>query len=481
MTLNFHISPPLFEALQQAVRETGRNLFVVGGTVRDFLLGRAIADLDLAVDTRAVEFAGRLTRLLPGAVCVLLSRKEDTARVVWQNQVVDLAGFRKESVCIEEDLAKRDFTINAMAVPFGAVTATGPEHALIDPTGGRRDLAARRIHLTAPAALDDDPLRMVRAFRFAAVLDFTVSQECRRNIAEKAAAVATVAGERTHGELDAIMDSGRAFQTVTDMGRHGLLQYILPEVTAGQGVTQPQSHHHDVYHHLLATLSCMEEIVRIPDRFFPDRQEIVTFVAQPRNRLSLLWAALLHDVGKPLVRDVRANGKITFHKHEQQGVALVETIGSRLRWSRERTKKVSHLVALHMRPLHLVNSTAPGEKISRRAAYRLIKAAAEELPGLFLLSLADCLSAKGAEKPDYIEEQLVALYNDLMEQHHLSIQQALTGPPLVTGRDLIELFGLTPGPLFAVLLQEMEKERACGIVSTREQALELLRSRFSTT
>ena len=465
-------------ALPQAIHDLagrfGVSVFVVGGTVRDWLSGKEPRDLDLAVSGAALDFAAALAREL-GGTYVLLDEDEKTARVVWRAFVVDIAGFRGGAKEIDRDLVQRDFTVNALAFPFPPqLTSVPDQRQLIDPAGGLTDLRAGIIRALGPACLVDDPLRLLRAFRFFAETGFVIEPRTWQWISEYLPLIHTVSPERISYELDCIMASRRAFDAMRLLKQSALLGELLPELQQGAGIIQPTSHHLDVLDHNLEALRWMERIVAQPADFYPDQgQELVQYLDQDKRAVWLKWAALFHDLGKPAALRM-AGERITFYNHERIGAELFAALARRLRWSREKFERIGSLVALHMWPFHLSNVRRKRGAVTARACLKMYKAAEGELAGLFLLAMADSLAGQGPDKPAGMENELATLFTQVLEVCKTQVAPVLAGPRLVTGKDLIAM-GLAPGPLFKDILAEVEKAQVEGVVQDRAQALDMVR------
>lgn len=456
-----------------AVQEGGVDLFLVGGTVRDWLLGRPAADLDLACSISARETAARLRRELGGGTVVDLSGEagEEAVRLVWRGFQVDLASFRYGVATVQEDLRRRDFTVNAIAVPLGSLVAGGTAQ-LLDPAGGVADLR-RGLLRHLPGAFADDPLRLLRGYRFVATLGFTLDKATREAVSAGAAAITGVSAERVTFELRGIFLSSATSATLRLMDEDRLLPQLLPELYHGRGIDQPGFHHLDVLGHSFLALARMEEILARPSSFYPGHGERLSrYLADGEAALRLKWAALFHDLGKPATRRLPEDGagRVTFYRHDSEGERIFCLFAERSRWSREQTSAVARLIAMHMHPFHLCN-VGRSAAVSARAILKLCRRAGELLDGLFLLAMADSLASLGAEKPPHMEEELRQLLGRVRELYEERIDEALHGPPLVNGRDLIDHFGLTPGPLFAELLDQVTAARVEGVVGDRASAL----------
>jgi len=475
--------PPWLQAeLGRIWRQIGGEIYLAGGVVRDLLLGARPADIDLTVPVGARRWAERLAAATGGA-CVDLGRVEDVARVVRAQVTIDFAAFRQGADTIAVDLALRDLTVNAiglridplLADPQGAAALRVP---VLDPTGGREDLARRLIRVTGPESFRCDPLRLLRVFRFAAPLGFTVSAQTLALVGQQRALVAAPAPERVAHELDLTLASVHGHAAVSAMAATGLLWAVIPELAAGVGMAQPKSHHLDVWQHNLECLRQMERIVAAPGQFFPGCDELMTaYLAGNRQQLRLKWAALLHDLGKPATAAVKddGSGRITFYNHDQVGAELFAALARRLRWSGEDSQRVAELIAGHMRPFHLAN-IARGGTLSLRAAIRMINKAGDALPGFFLLSMADARAGQGAERIVGMEQELVDLFLHLDNVRVEHVEPVRTGPPLLTGRDLIELLQLAPGPIFKAILGAVAEARMEGTVQDQAGALQLAKS-----
>lgn len=463
--------PLLLRAISQSAG--GRELYLVGGVVRDALGGNTAHDIDIAVAFDAIKLARALARKL-GAAFVLLDREEGVARVVWQGFNIDLADFHDKSETIIADLSKRDFTINAMAVNFSCYQDGHAE--IIDPCGGLDDLDKGIVRVISPTAFSADPLRLLRAFRFAATLDFSIETETIAAIRNRSELITRPSPERISHELELIMAGRRAAITFAEMADCGLLRHIFPELQKGLGMAQPASHHLDVFFHNMAALDWMEKLQEDPGRFFPENltKQITDYLSVPQAGVRLKWAALFHDLGKPACHAIR-NQRITFYNHDQVGAREFIKIADRLRWSRDNIKIISLLIKLHMWPFHL-NNARKKTGLTAKACLRIFKAVGPELPGLFLLTMADSLAGQGLKRPPDMEKELVDLYCEIDRICRQQIKPVLDAPRLLTGRDLIKL-GLRPGPVFKTILDSLEQAQVSGKITDRSQALDYLRKK----
>jgi poly(A) polymerase len=456
--------------LRQLAAARFLRVYLVGGSVRELALGRAVQDLDLAVTAQTLDLARDLAAAL-GGTYVLLDEDERTARVVWEGDILDLAEFRAPT--LKGDLRGRDFTLNAMAVSLDTVLGQAPLE-LIDPWGGLEDLAQGWLRMVAPENFRDDPLRLLRAYRFAATHGFQITPTTTDAIRWWAPEFSRVAAERVHQELFLLLQAPKAVPMLASMEAVGLLGQVFPELEAMKGVEQNGYHHLDVYSHSMATAAAMEEVLAAPETYFGEiAGEMVRYAQTYPKTVLLKLAALFHDVGKPAVQERRSNpDRYTFYYHEKVGSEIFGRVAARLRCSQAEIKTVTTLIQTHMRPFLLLPAFRERE-LSFRALGRLVRAARPELPGLFALAMADSLAGQGPLKPADSEAVLADLAQAAFQflKERLEPQERL--PKLINGHDLIQL-GLTPGPRFRRLLTAVEEAQWEGIIRTREQAMTMI-------
>jgi len=471
---------PVVQALAELTLEKSSPCYISGGTVRDWFLGLQSKDLDITVTNSSFDWARQLAAKLDGTF-VPMDRDEDVARVVWQGTCIDFSSFREGAKTLEEDLLKRDFTCNSLAVLFPRQVPDSwhevEPHEIIDPAGGRDDLQNKIIRSTSTVAFISDPLRILRAYRFMATFGFSIELSTKKQIQTHVHLLFLAAEERLTYELDAIMAAPESITVIEAMHRDGVLEELLPELYRGVGVQQPDSHHLDVFAHGIDTLNRMEKVQKDPVRYFPGYGELFgTYLQEGRRRVLLKWAALFHDLGKPETCEIREDreGRITFYNHDKEGARIFAIIAERFKWSREDRDFVSRLISVHMWPFHL-NNARKKTGITPKAYLRLIKSVGEEFPGLFLLSMADSLAGRGAGKPPAMEAEIAELFHETETQYRRTIQPALS-QRLLSGNDLIEIFGLEPGPVFREIFDTLESAQVEGEVLDRKQALDWVKN-----
>lgn len=468
------------QAMIELMRLKTSSCYITGGTIRDWLLGTNSKDLDITVPDDGFGWATALAEKLGGKF-IPLAEDDDTARVVWQEVFVDFSSFREGAETIEEDLTKRDFTINSLAVPFPDNLTDSwnsqDSSEVLDPAGGLVDLQDKVIRTTSSSVFISDPLRVLRAFRFKATMGFAIERVTEKLISRYCNLLYLVAEERVAYELDTIIAAPNCIETIEAMHKNGVLQELVPELYQGVGVEQPSSHHLDVFRHGVETLRHMEQVQKKPEKYFPGCGESLQMYLNGYRRILLLkWAALFHDLGKPKTHMIREDrgGRITFYNHDKEGAGIFDIIADRFKWGRDDRNFVSQFISIHMWPFHL-NNARKKTGLTPKAYMRLVKTVGEEFPGLFILAMADSLAGQGAGKPPGMEEDIASLYFETEETYRQTIKPVLA-KRLLTGDDLIEIFGLKPGPEFREIFDNLENEQVEGKVQSREQALDWVKS-----
>ena len=434
--------------------------WIVGGALRDELLGREVTDVDIAVRGDPEQAARELAAEVRGPA-FRLSEAFGAWRVVdrRRGRVYDFAPLQGDT--IEEDLARRDFTVNAMARP-----RDGGE--LIDPTGGRADLESRTLRVLGARAYESDPLRPLRLARFAAELGFEPDAETERLTAEAAPRVPEASGERIYGELRRLLLAPRAVEGLALADRLGLLRAVLPELADLHDVDQSHYHHRDVYGH---TLEVLERLIELERDATGELREVLDepFADELTRGQALRFGALLHDIGKPATHEVRDDGRVTFIGHDRLGEEMVRGVCRRLRTS-ERLSRFLESVTRH----HLVLGFLVHERpLDRRAVYRYLKRTSPVEVEVTLLSCADRLATRGRNAERAIDAHL-ELAEELMPA---ALEWRRDGPPRVPlrGDELAEELGIEPGPELGRLLAELEEAAYAGEVADRDEAVALAR------
>jgi poly(A) polymerase len=472
---------PAVEKIRNALSEgTSPPLYLVGGALRDAWLGLEIRDFDFVVTGEARAFASRLAGLLD-ARYVLLDEAWGVARLVWSppgcqggTTWLDFATMRGET--IQEDLCQRDFTCNAMAMPLDQGSRPGAS-AWEDPTGGLRDVSAGIVRMVHPERLREDPLRLIRAFRLACTLGFCVEDHTLETIREEGEGILSVAAERVRDELFKILACPRSLSWMLAMDGAGLLTRILPELTRLKGLEQGDFHHLDAWHHTLEAYRTLEEgLLRGFEALTPWNREVEEWLESEKEVLPLLkLAVLFHDAGKPGTYTLGVDGKPHFYGHAALGMKIASEAMRRLRASRHDEERVRGWVRYHMGPVHMLRAVER-DHLTEKAKIRFIRRLGENAPAVVLVSLADFAATKGPAAASRSEALFHRLLDSLLGLYFQRDAASVGGRQLVTGKDLIEALGISPGPTVGRLLRLLEEARVEGRIGNRAEALRLARS-----
>ena len=440
--------------------------WIVGGALRDELLGREVRDVDVAVAGDPKRAATALAKQVGGPV-FRLSEAFGAWRVIDRKsgQVWDFSPL--QGTTIEEDLAQRDFTVNALARPFDGGD-------LIDPTSGRADIESRTLRVLGPQAYERDPLRALRLPRFTAELGFTPDAETEQLTRAAAPLTASAAGERIFLELRRLVIADGALEGLQLADRLGVLEAVLPELTALHEVEQSDYHHLDVYDHTLEVLSQQIQVERRLGELFDDSGRVRRMLEEPLSdeltrAQGLRFGALLHDIGKPGTRDVLPNGRVTFMGHDKLGERMVGDLCRRLRTSERFSRFVGSLTRHHLVLGFLVHE----RPLDRGQVYRYLRRTAPTEVEVTLLSCADRLATQGRKGEEATKVHL-ELARELMGA---ALDWREHGPPgvPVRGNELAAELGIEPGPELGRLLAELEQAAYAGEATTRAQAVALAR------
>jgi len=471
-----HLTPParaLLRAVQSAAGRA-RATALVGGAVRDTRLPgtrpAGPADLDVAVASGALDIARRVAARLDGAF-VPLDPERGAARVLARGMCLDLTDWRAGT--LEADLAARDFTVNALAVPVRELLSRGRAR-IIDPTGGLTDLRARRLRVHDTRVLAEDPLRTLRGARLEAALGLRLTPSTVKAIRAAAPGLAGVAAERVRDELLAMLALPRTARVLRRLDALGLLGVIVPEVEAMRATAQPAPHRFPVLEHSLRAVAGADTLLEDLRALRPFGEELAAHMDEElgggvRRGQVLKLAALLHDVSKPETRRL-IDGRVRFFEHDVIGAARARGIGERLRLPARARGILERLVRHHLRLMHL----AAAGRVTPRARYRFFRDLREDTRDLLLLTLVDAAAVAG-ESPHAVWRR-ASLVRDLLRGWEETQQGGAGAAPLVRGEDVMEHFGIQPGPAVGRLLARAREAQGLGRVTTREEALAYLDS-----
>lgn len=448
---------PLFQAVAAEAALRNMPAFAIGGYVRDLLLGRPCKDIDFVVEGDGIAFAEAVaTRMNAGPVHVF--RNFGTAMFMLQDEQVEFVGARKESYSrhsrkpevepgtIRDDQERRDFTINALAISLNS----GSVGALVDPFGGLLDLdrGLLRTPLDPDITFSDDPLRMMRAVRFATQLGFTIDDDAFDAIRRNAGRLDIISAERIHGELNKIILAPRPSTGFILLRDSGLMARFLPEFLELQGAEEKYGiGHKDNFYHTL---------------------QVLDNVCERSDDLWLRWAAVLHDIAKPRTKRFDPATGWTFHGHEDKGARMVPGIFRRLKLPLdEQMKFVQKLVALHLRPIALTK-----EEVTDSAIRRLLFDAGDDIDALMILCRADITSKNERKKDRYLRnyELVMQKLKDVEDKDRVRNFQ-----PPITGQDIMTAFGIEPCKLIGDIKTVIKDAILDGHISNdRTQAWQLM-------
>ncbi len=461
--------------------ERGYELYLVGGAVRDVLLGREVGDWDVA--GHGVIDVARRFGAEQDLRAVVLHEELPTVRVILRpgdpTGFIDFVELRAPA--IEDDLRRRDLTINALAWDIRGADE------VVDPTGGMEDLRERLIRAPERAVLETDPLRVLRAFRFAAQLNFNIDPDTAEWLQELGPKIDDVAGERIGQEIVKLFAAPHAADAVQVAEDMRVLDALIPQVTDMRGVQQGGYHHLDVLGHTLLALHEAERAINEPELFLPRSADAIrVWLQEPDDRAAVRLAALFHDVGKPECR-TREEGRTRFLGHADASASTFIEIARRWCLPTHLRRQVVRMIRLHMRPLELSNSGMRAEEEGRKlrsvitisAIRRLMRDAEPAGIGLFLLAVGDRSACRGPASQLEKRGRLYEIFDDMLVRYLEWLREHKERPRLIDGTTLMEKLDLNEGPLVGELLDAIGEAYEDREITTEKEALDLAREMLS--
>ena len=466
---------------------TGTPAYLVGGYLRDSLLSlppQRDIDIALSADSQAV---GRELAVALGGSFVPLSPDRGIARVVvedsgagpWKVDLVTLPGT------IEGDLARRDFTIDALALPLSAWASPVPGDLVIDPFNGRQDLLRKCVRAVGPHVFRDDPGRLLRSVRLASALQFRLEPQTAKQVVADASRISRVAQERLRDEFLNILALDGAKGSLEVLDRLDLLCRVVPELAEAKGVEQPRVHYWDVWGHLMHSVENAEAITKghqhspVFTLVYWTAETDAHFGQEASDgysrRTLLKLAALFHDIAKPRTKQVDETGRTRFPGHSETGAVMAADRLTHLRIGSRGVAMVSKMVEHHLRPAHMMQGV---ERPTQRAIYRYFRDLKDVAIDTLYLCQADYLAAKGPELDPDAWASHARMITHVLQMGTEPVVSGQT-PRLVDGNELMEHFNLSPGPVIGQMLDRVEEARVAGEITTREEALALAAENLS--
>ncbi len=456
--------------------EIRSKLFVAGGFIRDLVLNREPADVDLVCDGPARPLAETLAAFL-GAKLVTLDRDRDFIRLVirrnGKQMELDLESSGPGG--LQANLLGRDFTINAMALPLElCLASTFSPGKIIDPAGGLADIQRKLIRVCSSDTLKNDPVRAYRAFRFQAELGFEVETNTLELINGIRGELDACPGERVWSELARTLLCPHSAPVIRLMDRKtSLLEGVMPEIKPLKGMEQGGYHVDDVWEHSLKTLEYFEQVMTglppaINGRVVEYIQEKIT-ARFPRLPV-LKLCCLLHDAGKQYTRRYAGEGKYTFYNHHIEGETVARSVSQRLRVSAAERAVMVQLVKRHMDPLFLYKSGSPSSRALRRFFIR----AGTETPGVLLLSLADISSTRKASGLETEADRYARFIHHMLQVYYEKGDFLISPPKLINGAEICAMLGIKPSPFVGRALEALAEAQVEGKVKNKAEARQFI-------
>ncbi|MFC1812416.1 CCA tRNA nucleotidyltransferase [Thermodesulfobacteriota bacterium] len=439
-------------------------VYIVGGSVRDLLLDRSPTDYDIAVSENPEQLAKKMAATTKGRLVKMGKPGQMIFRVVSSDHIFDITSLNGESIA--DDLNKRDFTINAMAFDLKS-------GKIIDCLGGIKDLADKKIRMVSRDVFKKDPVRLIRAYRIGACLDFEIEPHTVSAIRNQSIQIQNSAPERVRAEFFKMLGSPKSHTFLSQMADTQLLTTIFPELGALKGCLQNRHHHFDVFEHTMRAYLHLETILNDVRKFLPETTGHISEWIDEDRASGLKCAMLLHDIGKPLKRTVGANGNAHFFGHSRKSADMALKIGNRLRFSTREKRFIDFIIRNHIRPLSLFLAHQ-NNTLTSKGKTRFFMKCGPDTAYLLLHAMADFMG----KKDDHEQKKDVAFTSflkGLIQAFFSDFKPRSNEPPLITGDDLVDEFGLTPSPLFKKLLSRVKEAKLANRVQNRKEALKLVK------
>lgn len=463
----------IVKAVYLVAKDLNREVYLVGGGLRDLMISGTVSDYDFAVKEGGKEIAFALAKALDGSAFELGREDKSCFRVAIKENdnllEIDFSPFKDDT--IEKDLGKRDFTINGMALSVRELFENdSPE--ILDPLNGRQDLLSGKLKLISTAAIDEDPLRILRGFRFAAIFSMKPDSDFLALARDKRRKLSAVARERVRTEFFKMLSAENSYTQVNSMAETDILSEIIPNISSWEEIDQGDCHSFALLKHSLKTLEYLEAILEASGGPFPlYEKQLATHLGKELEygidrKAMLKFASLLHDSGKPSTLKI-CDEKVTFYSHEEAGAKINRKIAADLKIGRFASSSLVNITRQHMRILHLSKL----DKISEKASNRFIRDCGDELPEILMLALADTWATRDARDVDYTDVEGAV---NLMFKKWLN-RPEIPKEPFLNGNEVMEVTGSKEGAAVGRYLALLADAEIDGLVSSKNEARQYLK------
>ena len=440
-------------------------VYLVGGVLRDFYLGKENFDKDVVVNkVDAENFAKTLANSID-ATFISLDEENKIYRLILKDKIncIDIANLCEET--IEEDLKRRDLTINAIAINLKTFE-------ILDFTGGINDLQSKKIRHISEQNFIDDPLRLLRVYRFEAMLGFEIEKETTQIIKKHASKIHQSASERINYELLKLFSGDYSDKALIEMDKTGLLKEILPICEDLKKIPSNLHHHLDLFSH---SIEVVKQLQQLYEKSAPEvKQHLEKINFGGAKRLAhLKFAGLLHDIGKPSTWTIEQDtGRHRFIKHDDIGSKMGLNILKQKKFSKKQIDYITKMIKYHIHPSHVVSAPDINDKIYMR----FIRKTGDEVIDIILLAMADRLSARGVDITDEIVQKNINSLQTLLD-FYLSVKDNLKPlPKLLSGEDIMEILNIKPSKELGEIIKELKEAQLSGDITTKQEALSFIDS-----
>lgn len=436
--------------------------YLVGGTIRDFLMGKTSADRDISIKD-ARDFALKLSKELD-ATFIVLDSENQIYRIVLKDKINYLDISEMQGNSIEEDLSRRDFRINAIAYDL-------KQEKYIDPFNGIEDIKTKQLRHIKDENFEDDPLRILRAFRFLATTGFEMDAHLKSAINKYKHLVLNPSKERIMYEIMKLFGGDYATKALIEMDNFGILEELFPIIKDVKKVPENQHHHLDLFHHSIETVRIIEKLYKegLPEE--KEHLKKVDFGGFPRiNHLKL--AGFLHDIGKFSCWTIDKDGRHRFIKHEEVGAKMCEPILRDLKFSKKQVEYISIMIKKHMYPSNVIDAPILNDKVMMRYVRKI----EDNLIDNIILAKADRLSARGEAITEEIINTNINGLNKLRDFYLEKRESLKPLPKLLDGKEIMEILNLKPSPRLGEIIEALKEAQISGDVLNKDDAIKFIKN-----